>query len=158
MAGENATGARTVFAAVVALIGKPTKDGRILAAPEGFLCPVKEFPLPVLWTPPNHHGEVTPTKTVGKIENAYVIDNRLITFGHLFRTEEGAFIASQLAEGSRQLEIDIDSGKGMFDLEPDFLETGAGEITFTEWRLRSAWIGSNPCWDLPPVQIEEMTR
>lgn len=149
---------RIVFAAIVALIGTPTKDGRTLAAPEGFMCPVRELPLPVLWTPPNHFGEVIPTRTVGKIEQAYVIDKRLIVFGHIFRIPEGEYIANQLAAGSRQLEIDIDSGKGMFDLEPDFLETGAGEVTFTDWRLRSAWVGSNPCWNLPPVQIEEITR
>lgn len=150
---------RIVFAAIVAFTDKQTRDRRILATPKGFMCPARDLPLPVLWMPPNHKGKAAASRPVGRIEQAYVIDKRLIIFGCLDQTEDGVHIASRFSEGSRQLEIDVISGHAVYDLDPatdPLFADPAGPITFTDWKLTCAWVGSSPCWDLPPVQIEEL--
>lgn len=154
---------RIVFAAVVAFTGKATKDGRILFTPEGFACPVRKLPLPVLWTPPNRNGAPRQTIPVGRIEQAYVIDHRLITFGHLDDTEEiRESVVPVLQDGSRFLEIDIVSDSVDYSFTPETAEqepTGQQEHTiFRKWKLSAAWIGSDPSWDLPRVQVEVITR
>lgn len=153
---------RLVFAAVVAFTDRITKDGRILATPEGFVCPARALPAPVLWTPPNQSGQPVPTEQVGTIGEAFVIDHRLIVFGHLDESDRGREVFRMLDEGSRFLEIDIDSGDMLYDLDPLgdnlYLTKPVGPVIFKSWKLTGAWVGSEPCWDLPRVQVEEITR
>jgi len=155
---------RTVFAAVVAFTERLTKDGRILATPDDFhvSAGTHGYPLPIMWTPPNHGGKPVPTLRVGLIEEAYIVDRRLITFGHIDRTERGNEVTALLGSGTWFLEIDIDSGDMKYDLDPLSASLGeavpVGPVIFHGWKLRAAWVGTQPCWDLPPVQIQEITR
>jgi hypothetical protein len=154
---------RIVFAAVVAFTEKITKDGRVLVTPEDFhVRPGSHgYPLPVMWTPPNHGGKPVQSVRVGVIEEAYVIDHRLITFGHIDESEHGRRVAELLDSGQWFLEIDIDSGSMTYDLDPmpaPFEAVPVGPVIFKDWRLRAAWVGTQPCWDLPSVQIQEITR
>lgn len=151
---------RIVFAAVVAYTEKISKDGRMLAAPEGFMCPVRQLPVPVLWTPPNRDGKARPSCRIGEIESAYVVDRRVITFGHLDDTEEiRQGVVPLLQSGAWFLEIDMDAGDIQYGLDPLLPEQGpTGPVVFKSWKLLAAWIGDHPCWDLPHVQVEEITR
>lgn len=148
------------FAAVVAYTDKIAKDGRMLAGPEGFRCPVNlPFPLPVLWIPPNHRGVSVPMRNVGMIKEAFVVDHRVIVLGHLFREGDGPQLAGLLRGGSRFLEIDVDSGDMTYYLDPlmpELEQIPVGPVIFTKWKLRCAWVGTSPCWDLPPAQFEEI--
>lgn len=153
---------RIVFAAVVGYTDRETADHRILSTPESFRCPVDRrtgFPLPVIWTPPNHHGKPRQSYPVGRIEEAYVVDRRIIVFGHLITTEEvRQGLVPMLAGGAWVLEIDIDSKDVSYDLDPDpFVPEPVGPVLFTGWTLRAAHVGPGGVWDLPPVQIEELT-
>lgn len=151
---------RIVFCAIVAFTEKITKDGRMLSTPEGFKCPVKQLPMPVLWTPPNRGGLSRPSEPIGVIESAFVVDHRLITFGRLDGTEEvRGSVVPMLKDGSRFLEIDVDGAEMDYDLDPlmpELEQVPVGPIIFRKWRLRAAWIGDRPCWDLPRVQVEEI--
>lgn len=147
---------RTVFAAVIAFTDKPTKDGRTLATPEGFLCPVRRPLVPVLWTTRNRG-----THRVGEIEKSYVVDRRLIVFGKLHPTPEGREAATLIRDHGWGFEIDVQSGDPVFDLDPALDPVGTDqhpEITFKNWELFAVWLGIDPCWDLPPVQMEEVRR
>jgi hypothetical protein len=149
---------RIVFAAVVAFTEKITRDGRILTTPEDFHV-LTGSALPILWTPPNHGGVPVPTVRVGLIEKAYVVDHRLITFGHIDETENGRRVADLLGTGQWFLEIDIDPGDATYFAEPSFDEIRTvGPVIFQTWRLRAAYVGTEPCWALPKVQIQEITR
>jgi hypothetical protein len=151
---------RIVFAAVVAFTDKVTRDGRIMATPENFDV-LTGGPVPVMWTPANHGGVPVPTIRIGLIEKAYVVDHRLIAFGHLDETEHGRQAMELLSSGRWFLEIDIDSGDMTYDLDPllpELEQIPVGPVIFKNWKLRAAWVGTGPCWDLPPVQIQEITR
>jgi hypothetical protein len=149
MAGENETGTRTVFAAVVAFTGKPTADRRVIVAPEGFRCPARSYPLPVYgWAP--FTGELNIAVQVGRIDEAYVIDGRVIVFGHLSLDDETRPFVDQLAAGTHVLEIDL----GDVGMEHN-AETAT--TTMLTWSLAAVHIGDRPCWNLPPVQIETLT-
>jgi hypothetical protein len=150
---------RIVFAAVSAFTDKITKDGRILATPEDFHVLIGSA-LPILLTRPKVPQDAT--VRVGLIEKAYVVDRRLIVFGHLDETEHGREVMDLFASGRWFLEIDIDSGDMTYDLEPFPGSYGepvpVGPVIFKNWKLRAAHVGTEPCWDLPPVQIQEITR
>jgi hypothetical protein len=152
---------RIVFAAVVAFTDKVTRDGRMLVTPESFRAPVvlgRE--LPVLWTPPNQNGRAMPTLNAGMIEQAYVVDKRVIAFGHLHETTAvKTMVVPMLQSGARFLEIDVDSGDMQYDLQSTVLDpVPVGPVIFKSWKLRAAWVGPTPAWDLPLVQVEEITR
>lgn len=159
MAEENGTGLRTVFAAVVAFTGRRTADGRVIVAPEGFRCPSRALPLPVMgW--PDVAGE-SPDR-VGRINEAYVIDGRIIVFGHLDTTPEAKPFVDRLKDGTHVLEIDLSDCQ--FEIanrpvdEGDWPVDIGTDIKVVSWALAAAHIGDKPSWDLPPVQIEELTR
>lgn len=152
---------KNVFAAIVAYTEKITKDGRMLATPEDFHVRASGngFPVPVLWTPPDKDGKPVPTIYAGLIREAYVIDKRLIVFGEINRTDRGPEVVDLLLSGSWFLEIDVDAGDMSYDLDPllpELEQVPVGPVIFTGWKLRAAWVGTQPCWDLPPVQIQEI--
>ncbi len=154
MAGESGTGPRIVFAAVVAFCGKRTADGRTIVAPEGFRCPVRALPVPVFgWEEPRNAVQV------GQINEAYVIDNRITVFGHMSTGPVARTCAGRLSAGTHFLEIDMDHIQ-YETMNQSVTETGevSADLQLVSWRLTSAFVGDRPCWDLPPVQIEELTR
>jgi len=158
MMGENGTGPRTVFAAVVAFTGKRTQDGRVIIAPEGFRCPVSED-IPVMGWVEEPSG-VRLAVRIGKINEAYVIDGRITVFGHLDQTPRARKFTALMADGSHGLEVDFDHVTMEFMNEVVGAEDlpVTGDVHMVSWRLRAAFVGDRPCWVLPPVQIEEITR
>jgi hypothetical protein len=130
---------RIAFAAVVAITGKPCKDGRTLVTPEGFVCPSRPYPLPVYGRGSNGRAVA-----VGHIETASIVDHRVIVFGHLFNTLEAVPFTHRLEAGTAWLEIDVDQW--------------LAETAEVEWMLAAAFVGDKPAWDLPPVQIEELSH
>ena len=158
MAGENGTGIRFTFAAVVAFTGKATLDRRVLVAPEGFRCPTLALPLPV-YTRGERDGS-SASVLVGRIDEAYVVDGRVIVFGHLNTDKTAREWADRLAAGTHFLEIDLTHVQAEYLNEPLSESTPdiASAIHIVCWTLAAAFIGEHPYWDLPPVQIEEMVR
>jgi hypothetical protein len=160
MAEEYGTGLRIVFAAVVAFTGKRTSDGRVIVAPEGFHCPTRALPLPVVgWI--DAAGGYLARVQVGRINEAYVIDGRIIVFGHLETTPEAKPFVDQLITGTHVLEIDLVDVQAEIMNQPvsedEFLGASA-DCHLVSWSLAAAHIGDRPSWDLPRVQVEELTR
>jgi hypothetical protein len=136
---------RIVFIAIVGRIGVPTNDGRVLEDQD--VLDHRPYPLPVFgrWEGNGFHRP-----QIGVIESAAVVDRRLIVFGRMFTGIEAAPYVERLALGQAWLEIDLSYGSW---------ETGPGQpYRFTQWSLTAAAVGDHPCWDLPPVQIEELTN
>lgn len=161
MAEETGTGLRIVFAAVVAFTGRRTADGRVIVAPEGFHCPTRSLPLPIIgWA--DEDTDDPHTVTVGRINEAYVIDGRIIVFGHMESTPTAKPFVDQLTTGTHVLEIDLADCQFEFNNTPiaenDWEDDVAANIHVVMWALAAAHIGNRPCWDLPRVQIEELTR
>lgn len=147
---------RIVFAAIVAYTDRPTEDGRMLATPEGPLLH-RPYPLPVFgWLGERTEEDPGRVVSVGLVEQAAVCDHRLIVFGRLSAAAEDRHFIDSLAAGTSWLEIDVEHIKAEL-LEP--IGTATAPVSrFTGWKLVAAHIGEAPCWDLPPVQIEEFTH
>jgi hypothetical protein len=160
MAEETGTGLRIVFAAVVAYTGRRTADGRVIVAPEGFRCPARALPLPIYGvTLPG--GEYPAREIVGRINEAYVIDGRIIVFGHLDTTPVAKPFVDRLKDGTDFLEIDLsDVQAEMMNLpvEQNEWAGASADCHLVRWSLAAAHVGDHPCWDLPRVQVEELTR
>jgi hypothetical protein len=136
---------RIVFAAIVAFTDRPTYDGRRLIGPGTTACPLWEhaqYPLPVF---------VPGREKIGEIELASIVDHRLTVFGRLSTSPVHRRFIEPLLDGSARLEIEIRGGTTEF---PEHTP----EMWHLDWGLTCVVIGTNPCWDLPPVQIEEFVR
>lgn len=160
MAEETGSGLRIVFAAVVAYTGRRTADGRVIVAPEGFRCPARALPLPILgWADEGtDHPYAVP---VGRINEAYVIDGRMIVFGHFNTTDVAKPFVDRLRDGTDVLEIDLsDVQAEMMNLpvEENEWAGASADCHLVRWSLAAAHVGNRPSWDLPRVQVEELTR
>lgn len=151
-------GARTVFVAVVAFTGQRTQDGRVVVAPDGFRCPTRALPLPVLgWM---DDGELTWTVNVGMIEEAYVVDRRIVVFGRLDTDPRAQPFVRQLKDGTHRLKIGFSDMQ--FELlgspvpEGEWEDEASADLMMVGWSLSAAFVSDHPAWDLPPVQIEDM--
>lgn len=141
---------RIAFAAIVAYLDRATDDGRLLVAPEILLH--HAYPLPVF----GYNAATGQRDRVGMIEIAAVCDRRLIVFGRMTTGPEAKPYVDRLSEGSAWLELDLSHIETETE-EPT--NTDPDPVTrFTSWSLACATIGESPCWDLPPVQIEEFTN
>jgi hypothetical protein len=137
-----------VFAAIVALTYVRSNDQSFaLSTPStGFNCPALSYPMPVMDKAGTH---------IGDIEVASVVDHRIVAFGHFFHTQDAERAVTKLVNVTARLEIDITGGTRTTCVD---LETGKPYDVVSGWSLMSATVGSRPAWNLPPVQIEELTR
>lgn len=131
---------KIIFIAIVAYTGEVTSDGRVLCTPATIK--TRPYPLPV-------RAQIKgATRIIGQIEQAAVCDRRLIIFGKLDPAKvAGTPIVDCLANGTYAFEIDVDQVKQRFEDEI---------FRMIEWRLAAVTVGADPCWKLPPPQIEEM--
>lgn len=126
-AGEDTEGGvtfRTFTDSVIAVLGTPTDDRRILAADMDFR--FRDFPLPVMWTKQSSEGHAA-AYTVGVMETARIEDNQVLASGYLLNTDEADEAADQLAHGVTGPSVDL--------VDADWIYTNeAGEeITEEMW-------------------------
>jgi len=143
---------RLVFAAVIAFTDVPSADGRVLVTPPGFICPARDYPLPVFGRDPEPNSMAW---RIGSIEDASVVDHRLIVFGRFDTSALAKTFVDQLADGTHRLEIDAD----ITEYEQSAAVTGmpVPSRRAIRWALRSVSVGDHPAWDLPVTQMEELT-
>lgn len=115
---------RTFTNAVVAVLGTPTDDRRILAADMDFR--FREFPLPLMWTKQSTGGHYD-SFTVGVIESASVDGTNVVASGYLLNTDEADEAASQLAHKVTGPSVDLG------DAEWTFTDEDGNEITEDMW-------------------------
>jgi hypothetical protein len=101
---ENPMEYRTFTDAVVAVLGVPTDDRRLLAADIDFR--FREFPLPVMWTRQSGVGHMD-AFTVGVIEDARVDGDKVLASGYLLNTPEADEAAEQLGHGVTGPSVDL---------------------------------------------------
>ncbi|AEJ94684.1 capsid maturation protease and MuF-like fusion protein [Mycobacterium phage Daisy] len=99
---------RTFTNATLAILGKPTSDGRMLD--KDIKLSFREFPLPVMWCRQTTGGH-TDAYTVGVLESAEVKGNKVIGSGYLLNTAEADEAAEQLAHGVTSPSVDLASAK-----------------------------------------------
>lgn len=95
---------RTYTDSVVAVLGTPTDDGRILAS--DIELSFREFPLPLMWTRQMSGGHYD-AFTVGVIETARVEGSTVYASGYLLNTPEADEAADQLAHGVTGPSVDL---------------------------------------------------
>jgi len=95
---------RTFTDSVVAFIGTPTSDGRMLA--KGISLTFRAFPLPLMWMKQGADGH-TAAYTVGVIESAEQREDTVVASGYLLNTPEADEAADQLAHGVTRPSVDL---------------------------------------------------
>lgn len=95
---------RTYTDAVVAVLGTPTDDRRILAADIDLT--FRDFPLPLMWTRQMTEGHAD-AFTVGVIESARIDGAAVLASGYLLNTDEADEAADQLAHGVTGPSVDL---------------------------------------------------
>lgn len=115
---------RTFTDAVIAVLGTPTDDRRILAADMDFR--FREFPLPVMWTKQSSGGHFD-AYTVGVMESARVEGTQVLASGYLLNTDEADEAADQLAHKVTGPSVDLG------DAEWTYTNDVGEEITEEMW-------------------------
>ncbi|UQB71246.1 hypothetical protein KI427_16640 [Rhodococcus ruber] len=115
---------RTFTDAVIAVLGTPTDDRRILAADMDFR--FREFPLPVMWTKQSSGGHFD-AYTVGVMESARVDGSQILASGYLLNTDEADEAADQLAHKVTGPSVDLG------DAEWTYTNEAGDEITEEMW-------------------------
>lgn len=105
---------RTFTDSVIAVLGTPTDDRRILAADMDFR--FREFPLPLMWTKQSSGGHFD-AYTVGVIETARIDGTQVLASGYLLNTDEADEAAGQLAHGVTGPSVDLGDAEWIYTNE-----------------------------------------
>ncbi|UYP17729.1 phage head morphogenesis protein [Rhodococcus sp. Z13] len=105
---------RTFTDSVIAVLGTPTDDRRILAADIDLR--FREFPLPVMWTKQSSEGHLA-AYTVGVLETARVEDDKVYATGYLLNTPEADEAAEQIAHGVTGPSVDLGDAEWIYTNE-----------------------------------------
>lgn len=111
-ANEEDTIVRRPFSGVLAPIGKPTGDGRILDEDGAFR--FRDFPLPLMWQKSTSEGH-DQSVIVGRIDTATVESGEIVATGVLFESDEAAEAGQLLADEVIRPSVDL------CDMVADFL-------------------------------------
>ena len=101
---------RTFTDAVIAFTGTPTSDGRMLAA--NIDLTFRSFPLPLMWTKQNAGGHID-AYTVGVIEDASLVDGKVIASGYMLNSAEADEACDQIAHGVTGPSVDLAAAEWM---------------------------------------------
>jgi hypothetical protein len=102
---------RTFTNAVIALVGQPTSDGRMLA--QSIDLSFRSFPLPLMWCKQSKEGH-SDSYTVGVIESAALNGGTVVASGYLLNTAEADEAANELAHGVSSPSVDLASAEWVF--------------------------------------------
>lgn len=121
---DSATMFRTFTDQVIAVIGSPTDDRRILASDIslGF----RDFPLPLMWVEQSSGGHYN-SYTVGVIEDARVEGTNVVASGYMLNSDEANEAAEQSAHGVSNPSVDLG------DTEWMLTDENGAEITEEQW-------------------------
>lgn len=92
------------FTSTLAVLGEPTDDGRMLASDMDFR--FRDFPLPLMWQKQSSEGHFA-SYTVGVIEDAAVIDSKVVGSGYFLDTPEADEAVVQVQHGITGPSVDL---------------------------------------------------
>ena len=95
---------RRPFHGILAPVGKPTGDGRILDAAGSYR--FRDFPLPLMWQKSTSEGH-DQSVIVGRIDTASVADGEIVATGVLFESAEAAEAGQLLADQVVRPSVDL---------------------------------------------------
>lgn len=99
---------RTFTDAVIALVGEPTSDGRMLA--KDIDLSMRTFPHPLMWCKQSK-GAHDDSYTIGVIESARMDKGKVFGSGYLLNTPEADEAANELAHGVTSPSVDLASSE-----------------------------------------------
>jgi len=152
---------RTFTDAVVAFIGTPTSDGRMLRS--DITLTFRAFPLPLMWMKQGAEGH-TSAYTVGVIESAEQRDNTIVASGYLLNTAEADEAADQLAHGVTRPSVDLAAASWVVTDRDgnEISEDSDGEVfmTITEAELIGTTLVATPAFGdtTLPLNLERESR
>jgi hypothetical protein len=92
------------FSGVIAIIGEPTSDGRMLASDIDLS--FRPFPLPLMWSKQTNVGHLE-SFTVGVVESASVDGGKVVGSGYLLNSPEADEAADQIVHGVTGPSVDL---------------------------------------------------
>ena len=95
---------RTFTDAVIAFVGEPTSDGRMLA--KKIDLSMRSFPHPLMWCKQTGYGHED-AFTVGVVENARLDGDKILGSGYMLNTPEADEAANELAHGVSSPSVDL---------------------------------------------------
>jgi len=156
---------RTFTNAVIAFVGSPTSDGRMLA--RGIELTVRNPPLPLMWMKQSVEGHDA-AFTVGVIESAELTaDGTVVASGYLLNSPEADEAADQLAHGVTRPSVDLASvewittdGEGNEVTEDNYTEGTAVFMTVTKAELIGTTLVATPAFGdtALPLNIDRESR
>jgi hypothetical protein len=172
MSGEDRMAGMSVefqwrYRALLALVGTPTLDGRLLSrADPGAQPRTRELPLPVRGyrrasRPGDGQGQQEPAQAVAFIESVALEDGRLMAAGWFRNTEWGRHYAGAMALDAVQLAVELD--EVVMDQALPELAGKQDAAVFTDWRVMGALLVVDAVWPrrlvpLPEVWCERVER
>lgn len=120
------------FTAVLAPLGTPTDDGRLLAADMELR--FRDFPLPLMWQRQSTEGHFS-SFTVGVMESASVLEGQLIGKGYLLNTPEADEAAEQIAHKVTGPSVDL------------------GDVDWVMTDTRGNPVSEESFWDDPDMEV-----
>lgn len=156
---------RTFSNAVIAFVGAPTSDGRMLA--RGIELTVRTPPLPLMWMKQSVEGHDA-AFTVGVIESAEMNDaGEVVASGYLLNSPEADEAADQLAHGVTRPSVDLASvewiitdADGNEVTEDNYAEGMAVFMTVTKAELIGTTLVATPAFGDTslPLNIDRESR
>jgi hypothetical protein len=92
------------FTAVLAIIGEPTSDGRMLA--KDIELSFRPFPLPLMWSKQTNIGHLE-SFTIGVLESASIDGGQVVGTGYLLNSPEADEGATEIAHGVTGPSVDL---------------------------------------------------
>lgn len=151
---------RTFTDAVIAVLGEPTSDYRVLA--HDIDLSFRRMPLPLMWCRQSSEGH-DESFTVGVLESARVEDDRVLASGYLLNTPEADEAAVQISHGVTGPSVDLAAAqwfltdeRGREISEEELWEMPEGAIvyqTFTVAELIGTTLVATPAFGTTSITL-----
>ena len=140
---------RTFTDAVIAVVGTPTSDGRMLSSDIDLS--FRDFPLPLMWTKQSSQGHLD-AFTVGVLESARVDDGKVLASGYMLNSPEADEAADQIAHGVTAPSVDLAAAEWVMT------DQAGGELcqTITKAELIGTTLVATPAFGVTRIALNTM--
>ena len=148
---------RTFTDAVIAVVGTPTSDGRMLSSDIDLS--FRDFPLPLMWTKQSSQGHLD-AFTVGVLESARVDDGKVLASGYMLNSAEADEAADQIAHGVTAPSVDLAAAEWVMTDQAgnEVTDDTDGELcqTITKAELIGTTLVATPAFGVTRITLNTM--